>query len=86
MFRKNFREGKSGVGGGCGGGGGGGMKGTKNLSGRNQAKQRSREMSNSIQDDVHYRTHLFFSPTNRASYADSEGVCFVWSFTQPLLH
>lgn len=75
MFRKNFREGggggKSG-GGGCGGGGG--LKGSKSFSsGRNANKQRARDMSLSLQDDVHYRTHLFFSPSNRPCYTDNEG-------------
>lgn len=72
MFRKNFREGgKSGGGGGCGGG----IKGSKSFtSGRNANKQRARDMSLSLgQDDVHYRTHLFFSPSNRGYYADNEG-------------
>lgn len=73
MFRKNFREGKSG-GGGCGGGGGG-LKGNKSFSsGRNANKQRARDMSLSLADDVpNYRTHLFFSPSNRPCYADNEG-------------
>lgn len=74
MFRKNFREGGGGKsGGGCGGGGG--LKGSKSFaSSRNNAsKQRARDMSLSLQDDVHYRTHLFFSPTNRGYNADNEG-------------
>lgn len=71
MFRKNFREG--GGGGKSGGGGGGGLKGSKSFSsGRNANKQRARDMSLSLQDDVHYRTHLFFSPSNRPCY-DNEG-------------
>lgn len=65
MFRKNFRE---------GGGGGksvvGGLKHSKSGN-RNQVK-RTRELSGSMQDEVHYRTHLFFSPT-RSAYADTEG-------------
>ncbi|XP_055705489.1 uncharacterized protein LOC129803154 isoform X3 [Phlebotomus papatasi] len=64
MFRKNFRE---------GGGGGksvvGGLKHSKSGN-RNQVK-RTRELSGSMQDEVHYRTHLFFSPT-RSAYADTE--------------
>lgn len=69
MFRKNFREGKSG-----GGGGGGGLKHSKSMATRNQSKQRSRDMSITMQDEVHYRTHLFFSPNNtRPSYSESEG-------------
>lgn len=74
MFRKNFREGGKSGGGGCGGGGGG-LKGSKSFSsGRNANKQRARDMSLSLQDDVpNYRTHLFFSPSNRPCYADNEG-------------
>lgn len=73
MFRKNFREGGGKSGGGCGGGGG--LKGSKGFTsgGRSANKQRAREMSLSLQDDVHYRTHLFFSPSNRPCYADNEG-------------
>lgn len=85
MFRKNFREGGGGGGksGGCGGGGALGLKGSKGgfASGRNANKQRARDMSLSLQDDTHYRTHLFFSPGNRPSYADNEGESWVtWPF------
>ncbi|XP_059608737.1 uncharacterized protein LOC132256384 [Phlebotomus argentipes] len=67
MFRKNFREG----GGGGGKSGMGGLKHSKSGN-RNQVK-RSRELSCSVQDEVHYRTHLFFSPT-RSALADTEGI------------
>lgn len=76
MFRKNFREGGKSGGGGCGGGGGG-LKGNKSFSsGRNANKQRARDMSLSLADNSeipNYRTHLFFSPSNRPCYADNEG-------------
>ncbi|KAM7344025.1 uncharacterized protein ACRADG_010870 isoform 2-T3 [Cochliomyia hominivorax] len=70
MFRKNFREGASGK---TGGGG------TKLQTKVNRTK-RSRDMGLSSQpEDIHYRTHLFFSP-NRSSYDVSEERCS--GFTQ----
>lgn len=63
MFRKNFREGASGK---TGGGG------TKLQTKANRTK-RSRDMGLSTQtEDIHYRTHLFFSP-NRPGYDVGEG-------------
>uniref|UniRef100_A0A1I8MKD1 DUF7153 domain-containing protein n=1 Tax=Musca domestica TaxID=7370 RepID=A0A1I8MKD1_MUSDO len=58
MFRKNFREGASGK------SGGGGSK----LQTKANRTKRSRDMGLTSQsDDIHYRTHLFFSP-NRPGY------------------
>lgn len=63
MFRKNFREGASGK---TGGGG------TKLQTKANRTK-RSRDLGLSSQtEDIHYRTHLFFSPS-RPGYDVSEG-------------
>ncbi|XP_061400011.1 uncharacterized protein LOC133335726 isoform X2 [Musca vetustissima] len=65
MFRKNFREGASGK---TGGGG------TKLQTKANRTK-RSRDMGLTSQsDDIHYRTHLFFSP-NRPGYDVGEERC-----------
>lgn len=73
MFRKNFREGGK-SGGGCGGGGG--LKGSKSFSsGRNANKQRARDMSLSLQDDVHYRTHLFFSASRPSNTDEGDLIC-----------
>ncbi|XP_037814119.1 uncharacterized protein LOC119605221 isoform X3 [Lucilia sericata] len=66
MFRKNFREGASG-----GKTGGGGTK----LQTKANRTKRSRDMGLSSQpEDIHYRTHLFFSP-NRAGYDVGEERC-----------
>lgn len=66
MFRKNFREG------GKSGGGGGGAKHSKAVN-RNQGK-RSRDMGYAAMDtEVHYRTHLFFSPSRTAFQEGDEG-------------
>ena len=64
MFRKNFREGASSK------SGGGGTK----LQTKANRTKRSRDLGLSSQqpEDIHYRTHLFFSP-NRPSYDVSEG-------------
>lgn len=63
MFRKNFREGASGK------SGGGGSK----LQTKANRTKRSRDMGLTSQsDDIHYRTHLFFSP-NRPGYDVGEG-------------
>lgn len=75
MFRKNFREG------GKSGGGGGGAKHSKAVN-RNQGK-RSRDMGYAAMDtEVHYRTHLFFSPSRTAFQEGDEGgefcaFCFI---------
>ncbi|XP_055318460.1 uncharacterized protein LOC129576785 isoform X2 [Sitodiplosis mosellana] len=64
MFRKNFREGAK-------SGGGGGIK-LQPKSTRNQVK-RSRDMGYGNMDaDVHYRTHLFFSPNRGLNSNDCE--------------
>lgn len=65
MFRKNFREGAK--------SNSGGIKLTTK-SNRTQGK-RSRDMGN-IDSDVHYRTHIFFSPSRAGNLNDCEG----WSF------
>ncbi|XP_046809691.1 uncharacterized protein LOC111690133 isoform X2 [Lucilia cuprina] len=66
MFRKNFREGASG-----GKTGGGGTK----LQTKANRTKRSRDMGLSSQpEDIHYRTHLFFSP-NRSGYDVGEERC-----------
>lgn len=66
MFRKNFREG------GKSGGGGGGAKHSKAVN-RNQGK-RSRDMGYAAMDqEVHYRTHLFFSPSRTTFQEGDEG-------------
>lgn len=70
MFRKNFREGA-----GKSSGGGGGIKLTSKAN-RSQGK-RSRDMGYGNMDaDVHYRTHLFFSPNRGGNLHDCEGLCF----------
>lgn len=53
MFRKNFREQKSGaiVG-----------KGAKTSVGRHTSKRCSREQGYTAIEEHHYRTHLFFNP------------------------
>ncbi|XP_037948123.1 uncharacterized protein LOC119679702 isoform X1 [Teleopsis dalmanni] len=69
MFRKNFREG----GGGKSGGGGGKLQSKANRT------KRSRDLGLSTQtDDIHYRTHLFFSP-NRSGYDMGEERCSAFS-------
>lgn len=70
MFRKNFREG------GTKSGGGGGSK--LNTKSRNQGK-RSREQAyagGNTDQDVHYRTHIFFAPSRGGIGSDCEG----WEF------
>lgn len=62
MFRKNFREQKS---------GGISSKVGKANVGRHTSKRASREQGYSPMDEHHYRTHLFFSPP-RQSYAAEE--------------
>lgn len=70
MFRKNFREG-----GGAKSGGGGGTKLTSKAN-RSQGK-RSRDMGlGNLDADVHYRTHLFFSPSRTTTH-DCEGLSAV---------
>lgn len=67
MFRKNFREGAKSS---------GGAKLTSKAN-RNQVK-RSRDMGyGNMDSDVHYRTHLFFSPSRAGNANDNEG----WSTT-----
>lgn len=62
MFRKNFREGASKA-----GGGGGKLQSKANRT------KRSRDMGLVQQpEEIHYRTHLFFSP-NRPGYDVGEG-------------
>lgn len=69
MFRKNFREGAK-----SSGGGGGGIK-LQSKASRSQVK-RSRDMGYGNMDaDVHYRTHLFFSPNRGLNSNDCEGLC-----------
>lgn len=73
MFRKNFIEG------GAKSGGGGGMKAlnTKALnSNRNQNKRQRDQGYGSMDESVHYRTHLFFAPARGAVGQDNEG----WTF------
>lgn len=74
MFRKNFREGAK-----SGGGGGGGGGGTKLTSKANRSQgKRSRDMGYGNMDaDVHYRTHLFFSPNRGLNSSNCEGLCFL---------
>lgn len=68
MFRKNFREGAKSGG---GGGGGGGTKLTSKAN-RSQGK-RSRDMGyGNLDADVHYRTHLFFSPNRGLNSSNCE--------------
>lgn len=63
MFRKNFREGASGK------SGGGGSK----LQSKANRTKRTRDVGMSSQpEELHYRTHLFFSP-NRQGYEMGEG-------------
>lgn len=67
MFRKNFREGAKPS--------GGGIKLTSKVN-RSQGK-RSRDLGyGNVDSDVHFRTHLFFSPTRGANSNDCEGLCF----------
>lgn len=71
MFRKNFREGAKTT--------TGGSSGVKLTSKANRSQgKRSRDMGygNNTDADVHYRTHLFFSPNRGASSHDFEGLCF----------
>lgn len=65
MFRKNFREQKSGPITG---------KGAKSTVGRHASKRCTREQGYTPMEEHHYRTHLFFSPP-RCSYSqdDSDG-------------
>ncbi|XP_017839632.1 uncharacterized protein LOC108597540 isoform X4 [Drosophila busckii] len=65
MFRKNFREGASKA-----GGGGGKLQSKANRT------KRSRDMGGMQQqtEEIHYRTHLFFSP-NRPGYDVGEERC-----------
>lgn len=63
MFRKNFRDGAK-------SNSGGGIKLTTKTN-RNQGK-RSRDIGN-IDSDVHYRTHIFFSPSRSGNPNDCEG-------------
>lgn len=80
MFRKNFREGGGGGGGGGAKSGGGGSKlNTKALNRNAQGNKRSRDMGygNTMDADVHYRTHLFFAPSRGGGGADCEGLHFV---------
>lgn len=75
MFRKNFREGASSKSGG----------GAKLQSKANRTK-RSRDMglsSNMQGEDIHYRTHLFFSPS-RPGYDVGEGKRSHTFYTLPL--
>ncbi|KAL3279773.1 hypothetical protein HHI36_017281 [Cryptolaemus montrouzieri] len=62
MFRKNFREQKS---------GGISSKVGKASVGRHTSKRASREQGYSPIDEHHYRTHLFFSPP-RVNYTVDE--------------
>lgn len=65
MFRKNFREGAKSS--------GGGAKLTSKVN-RSQGK-RSRDMGyGNLDADVHYRTHIFFSPARGANANDCEGL------------
>lgn len=67
MFRKNFRD--------CAKSGGGKSNLTSKALNRNQGK-RSRDMGygNIMDSDVHYRTHIFFSPSRSGGGADCEGL------------
>lgn len=67
MFRKNFREQKS--------GGGVGKPGKASAS-RHASKRSSREQGYTPIEEHHYRTHLFFSPP-RVSYGvdEADGKC-----------
>ncbi|KAJ3665436.1 hypothetical protein Zmor_000932 [Zophobas morio] len=60
MFRKNFREQKSGL----------STKAAKACASRHTSKRSSREGGYTPIEEHHYRTHLFFSPP-RSSYAQS---------------
>ncbi|XP_060523514.1 uncharacterized protein LOC132700313 isoform X2 [Cylas formicarius] len=62
MFRKNFREQKSGAMPG---------KGTKSGAGRHANKRCTRDQGYTPIEEHHYRTHLFFSPP-RCSYAPDD--------------
>ncbi|XP_018565505.1 uncharacterized protein LOC108906670 isoform X1 [Anoplophora glabripennis] len=62
MFRKNFRDQKSGVVAG---------KGSKSSIGRHTSKRCTREQGYTAMEEHHYRTHLFFSP-HRTSYSPGE--------------
>lgn len=75
MFRKNFREGA----GKSSSGGGGGIKLTSKAN-RSQGK-RSRDMGyGNLDADVHYRTHLFFSPNRGFNSNNFEGLCNMGRF------
>ncbi|KYB29378.1 hypothetical protein TcasGA2_TC001252 [Tribolium castaneum] len=60
MFRKNFREQKSGV----------ASKTSKACANRHASKRASREQGYTPMEEHHYRTHLFFNPS-RCSYAQA---------------
>lgn len=62
MFRKNFREQKS---------GGGVGKPGKSTASRHASKRSSREQGYTAIEEHHYRTHLFFSPA-RCTYGIDE--------------
>ena len=82
MFRKNFREG-----GGGGKSSGAGAKMSGNKPNRSQGK-RSRDIGygggvgcgGGGMDDVHYRTHLFFSPTRQCYQDNVEGFLFFFLY------
>ncbi|XP_030382581.1 uncharacterized protein LOC115630093 isoform X3 [Scaptodrosophila lebanonensis] len=68
MFRKNFREGAN-----KSGGGGGKLQSKANRT------KRSRDIGlMQQQEEIHYRTHLFFSP-NRSGYEVGEERCSAFS-------
>lgn len=70
MFRKNFREG------GAGKSSSSGIKLTTKAQ-RSQGK-RSRDMGyGNLDADVHYRTHLFFSPNRGFNSNNCEGLCTI---------
>lgn len=64
MFRKNFREQKSGaiVG-----------KGAKTSVGRHTSKRCSREQGYTAIEEHHYRTHLFFNPPRVTGTQNEDG-------------
>lgn len=65
MFRKNFREQKS----------GGGKSGLgKGGAGRHSNKKSSREPGYTPIEEHHYRTHLFFSPPRCTYGTEDEGI------------
>lgn len=75
MFRKNFIEG------GSKSGGGGGMKAlnTKALNSNRNQNKRSRDQGyGSMDESVHYRTHLFFAPARGVVGQDNEGWTYIY--------